>query len=115
MRPCSKSFERIPRGPPRIWGESTGSLPDPLQRTRRGSIAKSIVFARITLHGEHPMRHKGLLVTDRDLDVLKYLAYGPAFAADLHARFFVKAGKRIDRRNFEKRVRKLCDTGYVQS
>ena len=61
------------------------------------------------------MSRKGLQLTDRDIDVLKYLAYGPAFSDDLHARFFVKSGKLIDRRNFEKRMWKLQDEEYIRS
>lgn len=58
---------------------------------------------------------KGLYLTDRDIDVLKYLAYGPAFSDDLHARFFVKSGRQIHRKNFEKRMRRLQEAGYLQS
>jgi hypothetical protein len=61
------------------------------------------------------MSLKGLYLTDRDIAVLKYLAYGPAFAEDLHARFFVKSGKLIDRRNFEKRMKKLQDADHIRS
>ncbi|NKE70183.1 hypothetical protein [Candidatus Manganitrophus noduliformans] len=61
------------------------------------------------------MSLKGLHLTDRDIDVLKYLAYGPAFSDDLHARFFVKSGKPIDRSNFEKRMKKLKDANHLQS
>jgi hypothetical protein len=61
------------------------------------------------------MSLKGLYLTDRDIDILKYLAYGPAFAEDLYTRFFVKSGKLIHRKNFEKRMRKLQDADYLQS
>lgn len=61
------------------------------------------------------MSLKGLHITDRDIEILKYLAYGLAFADDLHARFFVKSGKLIDRRNFEKRMRKLQEAEYIRS
>lgn len=61
------------------------------------------------------MSLKGLHLTDRDIDVLKYLAYGPAFSDDLHARFFVKSGKLIARSNFEIRMKKLKDADHIRS
>lgn len=54
-------------------------------------------------------RQKGLNLTDRDMEVLKYLAVGPAFADDLHLRFFVGRGKTISRQAFERRMWKLTD------
>lgn len=58
---------------------------------------------------------KGLYLTDRDIDVLRYLAYGPAFAADIHMRFFVAAGKQISRQTYESRMKKLQDSGCLHS
>ncbi|WDT77973.1 MAG: replication-relaxation family protein (plasmid) [Candidatus Manganitrophus sp.] len=52
---------------------------------------------------------KGLLLTDRDIDLLKYLAYGPAFSADLHERFFIKGGKLIASRTFRARMHRLLE------
>lgn len=61
------------------------------------------------------MSLKGLYLTDRDIAVLKFLAYGPAFAADIHMRFFVAAGKPISRQTFESRMKKLQDSGCIHS
>ncbi|TAJ99898.1 MAG: hypothetical protein EPO39_16290 [Candidatus Manganitrophaceae bacterium] len=61
------------------------------------------------------MSAKGLHLTDRDIDVLKYLAYGPAFSGDLHIRFFVKSGKTISRQAFESRMKKLKSAGHIRS
>ena len=61
------------------------------------------------------MSRKGLQLTDRDIEIFKYLACGPAFSDDLHARFFVKSGKQIARRAFEKRMRELQDANFLQS
>lgn len=61
------------------------------------------------------MSLKGVHLTDRDIDVLKYLAYGPAFSDDLHARFFVKSGELIARSNFDIRMKKLKDAEYIRS
>lgn len=61
------------------------------------------------------MSAKGLYLTDRDVEVLKYLTYGPAFSGDLHARFFVKSGKLIARQNFESRMKKLKNAEHIQS
>lgn len=52
---------------------------------------------------------KGLLLTDRDVDLLKYLAYGPAFSADLHERFFISGGKLIASRTFRARMHRLVE------
>lgn len=61
------------------------------------------------------MKNSTLYIMDRDMDVLKYLACGPAFANDLYMRFFVKGGKPVHRRIFEKRMKKLQDADYLQS
>lgn len=61
------------------------------------------------------MSLKGVHLTDRDIDVLKYLAYGPAFSDDLHIRFFVKSGKPISRQAFESRMKKLKNADHIRS
>lgn len=61
------------------------------------------------------MSLKGLYLTDRDIAIFKYLAYGPAFSDDLHTRFFVKSGKLIARRTFESRIKKLKDAEHIRS
>lgn len=61
------------------------------------------------------MSRKGLQLTDRDIEILKYLANGPAFSDDLRTRFFVKSGKPISRRAFERRMKKLQDANCLQS
>lgn len=61
------------------------------------------------------MRNNTLYIMDRDMEVLKYLTCGPAFAKDLYTRFFVKGGKPVHRRIFERRMKKLQDAGYLQS
>lgn len=60
------------------------------------------------------MKNNILYIMDRDIEVLKYLACGPAFAKDLHTRFFVKGGKPVHRRIFERRMKKLQGAGYLQ-
>jgi len=60
------------------------------------------------------MRDEGLRFTDRDIDLLKYLAHGPAFSQDLHLRFFVKEGRPIARRVFARRMSKLVEAGCLQ-
>lgn len=52
---------------------------------------------------------KGLILTNRDIEVLKYLAIGPAFADDLHARFFIGEGRMVRRQAFERRMWKLIN------
>lgn len=57
---------------------------------------------------------KGLLLTDRDIDLLKYLAHGAAFSEDLHLRFFVRTAQRIAPRTFRARMQKLVEGECIQ-
>ena len=59
------------------------------------------------------MSLKGLHLTDRDIDIFKYLAYGPAFSDDLHARFFVRGGGLASQEAFRRRMRKLLKDQYI--
>ncbi|MBI1822555.1 MAG: hypothetical protein HYR80_00330 [Nitrospirae bacterium] len=59
-------------------------------------------------------RSEGLILTDRDMDLLKYLAFGPAFADDLHTRFFIGKGKLVSRQAFERRMWKLMEGYCIQ-
>ena len=52
---------------------------------------------------------KGLHVTDWDIDLFKYLAFGPAFEKDLHTRFFVGKKGLICRDVFLRRMKRLAD------
>ncbi len=56
---------------------------------------------------------KGLHLTDRDFDLLKYLAYGPAFEDDLHARFFITEGHLVHRSTLLRRMSKLKKEGLI--
>ncbi len=56
---------------------------------------------------------KGMHLTDRDIEVFKYLAYGPAFEDDLHVRFFVGKGKRVIRKVLLRRMKKLLDAKFI--
>ena len=60
------------------------------------------------------MGRKRVLLTNRDLALFKYLAYGPAFSCDIHPRFFTTAGKPITYLVFWKRLTKLVQAGYLQ-
>lgn len=57
---------------------------------------------------------KGLLLTDRDINIFLYLAYGPAFEDDLHVRYFVTKGKLTIRKVFLRRMKGLIDNGYIK-
>ena len=59
-------------------------------------------------------RGEGLVLTDRDIDLLKYLAFGPAFADDLHARFFVGNGRLVSRQAYERRMWKLIEAYCIE-
>lgn len=59
------------------------------------------------------MSLKGLHLTDRDIEIFKYLAYGPAFSDDLHARFFVRGGGLTSQEAFWRRMRKLEKDQYI--
>lgn len=61
------------------------------------------------------MKNSTVYITDRDVDVFKYLACGPAFGTDIHMRFFVKAGKTISCRAFRNRMEKLQSADCLQS
>lgn len=60
------------------------------------------------------MSRKGVELTDRDLELFKYLAYGPAFSCDLHLRFFVGKGRPIRKVVFYRRMKKLVRAGYLR-
>src|SRR5581483_4589916 len=59
-------------------------------------------------------RGEGLVLTDRDIDLLKYLAFGPAFADDLHSRFFVGNGRLVSRQAYERRMWKLIEAYCIE-
>jgi len=59
-------------------------------------------------------RSEGLILTDRDIELMRHLAFGPAFADDLHARFFVGKGKLVSRQAYERRMRKLMDAKCLE-
>lgn len=61
------------------------------------------------------MKNNTPYIIVRDMDVLKYLACGPAFSDDLYMRVFVKGGKLVHRKIFEIRMKKLQAAGYFQS
>lgn len=56
---------------------------------------------------------KGPHLTDRDVEILKYLAFGPAFSDDLQTRFFVRAGGLVSRQAFQRRMRRLTSHQYI--
>ncbi len=58
-------------------------------------------------------RQKGVVLTNRDIDVLRYLASGPAFADDMHARFFVGNGRLVRRQVFERRMSRLMSASCI--
>lgn len=60
------------------------------------------------------MSLKGLHLTDRDIEIFKYLACGPAFSDDLHARFFVRGGGLTSRQAFQIRMRGLEKDQYIE-
>jgi len=57
---------------------------------------------------------KGLYLTDRDIDMFVYLAYGPAFEDDLNIRFFISEGKKVLRKVFLRRLKKLIEYKYIE-
>ncbi len=56
---------------------------------------------------------KGLHLTDRDFGLFEYLASGPAFEDDLHARFFNAEGRLVHRSIILRRMRKLRKEGLI--
>src|SRR5579863_8563383 len=82
MRPCSSRSERIPQSPPPCWGESTRSSAGHRSGISRESTRRSPnCAARMERKARVKMRDEGLRFTDRDIDLLKYLAHvlpGPA-------------------------------------
>ncbi len=60
------------------------------------------------------LRGAGLVLTDRDIELFKYLAFGPAFSDDLHARFFVGKGKLVSRQAYERRMWKLIEACCIE-